>query len=314
MRSRSSGSRAGCSSGATRGHDAALTSRAFGRFACIDWSGARGGPQRGIALALCVAGDAAPRPVPPSDAPHWTREAMLRWIAHQAAEASDLLIGMDLSMSLPFADAGAFFPGHAASPVSARALWRLVDTMCARDAHLGIDGFVDDPGFAPHFRRHGGREGAAFGGGGGRLRVVERRPGSGTPASGFNLVGAKQVGRASLAGMRLLHRLDGAVPVWPFDPLPDRGPAIVEIYAGIAARAAGRPPGRSKIRDAAALDMALERLVSDPHAPLARYDDHLTDAIVGAAWLRRAAADATLWRPAGWEAVRMTEGWTFGVG
>lgn len=287
--------------------------RRFAQFACIDWSGARGRPQPGIALALCAAGGAAPRPVPPEAGRHWDRMAMLRWIVARAADAADLLIGMDLSMSLPFADCGRFFPGHDAAPASAPELWHLVDTMCVGDAHLGVDGFVDDPAFAPYFRRHGGREGAAFGGGRGRLRVVERRPGSFAPASCFNLVGAKQVGRASLAGMRLLHRLGGAMPVWPFDPLPERGPAIVEVYTGIAARAAGRPPGRSKIRDAAALDDALDRLGSAAHAPLARYDDHLTDAIVGAAWLRRAAGDAALWRPEELAAVSATEGWTFGV-
>ena len=75
--------------------------------------------------------------------------------------------------------------------------------------------------------------------------------------SNFNLVGAAQVGKASLAGMRLLHRLSGRMPLWPLDPVPAKGPLLVEIYTSLAARAAGLPPGRSKIRDGAVLDAAL---------------------------------------------------------
>ena len=48
------------------------------------------------------------------------------------------------------------------------------------------------------------------------------------------------------------------MPVWPFDPLPVTGPAIVEIYTSIAARDAGLPRGRSKMRDRTSLEAALE--------------------------------------------------------
>jgi hypothetical protein len=112
----------------------------------------------------------------------------------------------------------------------------------------------------------------------------------------------------------VLHRLAGRIPVWPFDPLPDHGPAIVEIYTTIAARAAGIRKGLSKMRDAAALDTALAGLGSDPHTPLPRYDDHATDAILTAAWLRANAARPALWHPRGMTVqVAATEGWTFGV-
>ncbi|WP_204315773.1 hypothetical protein, partial [Stenotrophomonas maltophilia] len=68
------------------------------------------------------------------------------------------------------------------------------------------------------------------------------------PYSCFNLVGASQVGKSSLTGMRVLHRLRGKVPLWPFDPLPEAGPVLVEIYTALAARAAGMRKGISKIR------------------------------------------------------------------
>jgi hypothetical protein len=135
-----------------------------------------------------------------------------------------------------------------------------------------------------------------------------------SPTSCFNLVGAAQVGKSSLTGMRVLHRLAGRVPIWPFDPLPSHGPVIVEIYTTIAARAAGIRKGLSKMRDAASLDAALAKLGSEPHQPLARYDDHATDAILTAAWLRANADRPELWTPATMTAhIAQTEGWTFGV-
>ena len=288
--------------------------RRFARFACLDWSGAQGERQPGIALALCDEGDDTPALIRPSGG--WSRHAALGWIRDHAA--ADMLIGVDFSAALPFADEGAYFPGWPDSPADARGLWALVERLCHADAHLAAAGLVDHAHASRHFRRHGGRLGDRFGTRpGGRLRVTERRVRELlgiTPQSGFNLVGAAQVGKSSLTGMRLLHRLDGIVPNWPFDPVPAAGALLVEIYTTVAARAAGVARGRSKLRDAGALDEALAKLGSRPHAPLARYDDHSTDAIITAAWLRRAAAKPASWSPACLDpTLAATEGWTFGV-
>ena len=246
----------------------------------------------------------------------WSREAVLGWLLRLGESQSNTLIGLDLSPGLPFVDADAYFPGGpTGQPRDARALWRLIDETCRDEPHLGASSFADHPAFAPHFRRHGGREGAAFGGGAGRFRAVEHRQRDCgvSPVSCFNLVGAAQVGKSSLTGMRVLHRLAGRVPVWPFDAVPERGPLIVEIYTSIAARAAGVRRGRSKLRDGHSLDAALAQLGTQPHAPLAKYDDHSTDAILPAAWLRAVADHPALWNPPGLDAVRHTEGWTFGA-
>jgi hypothetical protein len=48
--------------------------------------------------------------------------------------------------------------------------------------------------------------------------------------------------------MRLLRRIDGRLPIWPFDPLPDGGSVVVEIYTSIAALAAGLRKNRTKVR------------------------------------------------------------------
>ena len=283
----------------------------FTHFAVADWSGAVGERQKGIAIAICQEGNAAPLLVRPGHI--WSRQDVLEWIIAEMPQ--DTLLGLDLSPALPFADAGSYFPGWLESPLDARALWALVDDMCQDDPHFSVSSFVDHPEASRHFRRHGGRTGDHFGIGRGRLRVVEQRQREQqlSPYSCFNLVGAAQVGKSSLSGMRVLHQLAQRLPVWPFDRVPHSGPTIVEIYTSLAARAAGIRTGLSKIRDAAALDEALDTLGSAPHVPIATYSDHATDAILTSAWLRTAATDMTLWNPLGLAEVANTEGWTFGV-
>ena len=240
---------------------------------------------------------------------------MLDWLLHDLP--GEALVGFDLGISLPFADRGAFLPGWSESPADARALWALVDRLCADEPHLGVNAFVDHAEAAHHFRRHGGREGRLFGGGRGRFRRTELAQAAMgcRPYSNFNLVGAAQVGKSSLSGMRLLHRLERRIPVWPIDPLPQAGPVVVEIYTTLAALAAGRAPGRSKMRSHAELDAALtsQAIASAPAGGTGPIDDHASDALLTAAWLRRAACNPALWQPAGLDAVAHTEGWTFGA-
>lgn len=287
--------------------------RRFRHFAVADWSGAKGERQKGIAIALCSIGREAPVLVRPDRI--WSRAEVLEYLIEELPD--ETLLGLDLAPGLPFADTGAFFPGWLESPADARELWALVDLISADDPHLAVSAFVDHPEASRYLRRHGGRRGDRFGEqGSGRLREVERRQRDHglSPYSCLNLVGAAQVGKSSLSAMRLLHRLAGRLPVWPFDPLPPYGSVIVEIYTSLAARAAGIGKGRSKIRDGAALDRALTALGSAPHAPLTHYSDHATDAILTAAWLRANAGRPELWSPAGLSPVlARTEGWTFGV-
>ena len=286
----------------------------FTEFAAIDWSGAQGHRHKGIAVAMCRVGDAAPVLVsPPGAAAAWSRPDVLDWLVDRSDSA--MLIGLDLSPAFPFVDHAGYFPGWAESPADARALGATVEALSADAPHLSVGGLLLDPEIRRHFRQH--RDcGDLFPAGAGRMRVCEigQRTMGFSPTSCFNLVGAAQVGKSSLTGMRVLHRLAGRLPIWPFDPLPETGPAIVEIYTTIAARAAGIRKGLSKMRDAAALDRALAALGSDPHTALARYDDHATDAILTAAWLRANADRRDLWTPEGLTPhIARTEGWTFGV-
>ena len=286
----------------------------FRHYVAIDWSGAAGERHKGIAVAVA---DAAGGP-PVLVRHHWSREDILALLRDLPP---DTLAGLDLGLSLPFADCGAFFPGWDESPTDARSLWALVERLSAADPHLGAQGFVDHPQASRFFRRHGGREGAAFrcddaAHGRGRFRVteIEQAAMGCKPYSNFNLVGAAQVGKSSLTGMRVLHALGDAVPVWPVDPLPPSGSILVEIYTTIAAMAAGRSAGRAKMRSYAALNEALAALGSPPVAGTGALDDHATDALLAAAWLRTIAHRPELWTPAKMTPeIARTEGWTFGV-
>lgn len=281
----------------------------FTRFVGIDWSGAKGARHPGIVVASVGVGDAAPVIVPPPGA-SWSRTGVLGWLRALAATGERALIGMDFSFSAPFVARGAYLPGVDA-PTNARAFWAYVDACSGEDEDLGAGGFV--AAHRAHFWM-----GAADGAKADFLhwRVCEAafiRGGGGQASTVFDCVGAAQVAKASFAGMRLLHRLGDAVAVWPFDPVPDTGPVLVEIYARAFLRRAGGRGG--KLRDAGSLNTALAGLGSRAWVGCETLSDHATDAIVTAAGLRDAAGDAGLWAPAGLTpAVAASEGWTFGVG
>ncbi len=232
---------------------------------------------------------------------------MLEWLLAQRDEP--LLTGFDFSFSAPFVARGAHLPGETGT-ADAPALWTYVDAH-SPDADLGAASFLEARR-GRHFYL-----GAADGPKRDFLhwRVCEVTPAGDTkPSTVYDAIGAAQVAKASFAGMRLLHHLDGRIPIWPFDAIPGKGALVIEIYTAIAARAAGMRKGTSKIRGSAALDRALAAIGVRPHHLLASYDDHATDAILTAAWLRANARRRELWHPTMMtEGIAQTEGWTFGV-
>ncbi|QGP80150.1 hypothetical protein [Sphingobium sp. CAP-1] len=278
------------------------------RFAAIDWSGAKGARHKGIAVALCETGDAAPRLIA-APGGLWSRQGVADWLVAAAREVPTLF-GFDFSFAPPFVARGAYLPGDVV-PTDGPAFWTYVDAMCD-DADLGAASLLE----VAH-RRHfyfGKADGV-------KADYMHNRAceahynagGGGKPSTVYDAIGAAQVAKASFAGMRMLHHVRPHVPVWPFDPRPATGSLVVEIYTSIAARAAGRPKGRTKMRDSAALDDALAVLDCARHEG-AMPDDHGADAIVTAAWMRRAASDPALWTPAPMTAqIARTEGWTFGI-
>lgn len=290
--------------------------RPFSHYISIDWSGAKGSHHKSIAMAVAHA-DGGP-PVLVKRDRGWSRNEILAVLRDELPD--DSFVGVDLGISLPFKDCGAYFPGHPDSPNNATDLWALIDRTCLADEHLSANSFVEHTDFAEYFL-HGQRRGAHFGCDGathrnGRLRVAEHAQAAIglRPTSNFKLVGASQVGKSSLTGMRVLHRLRGHIAAWPIDPLPQNGPVIAEIYTSIAALAAGRTTNTAKIKTREELDDALIALGSPPLGGAGTIDDHSSDALLTAAWMRANAHRPELWSPAGMtREVAQTEGWTFGV-
>jgi hypothetical protein len=279
----------------------------FERFAAIDWSGAKGGRHKGIAIALCTEGKAAPVLVRPDHV--WSRTEVLDWLLETAVQAPTLY-GFDFSYAPPIAERGAYFPGEAAPPAEAKALWAYVDALCA-DEDLGAASFMDIH-HRPHFYF-----GAADGAKANFMhhRVCEHAfnaTGGGKASTLYDAVGAAQVAKASYAGMRLLHRLGGRIPVWPMDRAPAEGSLVVEIYTRVFIRLAGLP-GR-KVRTREQLGEALRGLGSAAPRLAADPSDHETDVLIAAAGLRAIADDPRYWRPEALSPdLARTEGWTFGV-
>ena len=279
----------------------------FAAYVAIDWSGAKGRRHKGIAIAE-ARGESAPRLVRPGHV--WSREEVLAWLIKRAAK-EPTLFGFDFSFAPPLIERGEYLPGEPKVPKTAREFWAYVDSRCD-DEDLGAASFLETAhrrhfyfgiadgvkaGFM-HFRRCDARLNAQ----GGRKT-----------ASAYDAIGAAQVAKASFAGMRFLHRLDGKVAIWPMDPLPEGGSAVVEIYTRIYLRRAGM--SGTKLRTLAALNLALEGLGSAPVRLRFVPNDHQTDALVTAAGMRALASQEP--RAFDPEAltpdIARTEGWTFGV-
>ena len=278
----------------------------FHAFIAIDWSGAKGRKHRGIAIAE-ARGDAPPRLIRPGHV--WSREEVPYWLIKRAAK-EPTLFGFDFSFAPPLIERGEYLPGEADVPSTAREFWAYVDERCD-DEDLGAASFLEQV-----HRKHfyfGIADGvkANFV----RFRQCDaqlNRQGGRKTASAYDAIGAAQVAKASFSGMRLLRRLDGKVAIWPMDPLPDHGSAVVEIYTRIYLRRAGM--SGTKLRTRADLNRALEGLGSKPVRLRFEPNDHQTDALVTAPGMRALAGDPRAFRPAGLTPeIARAEGWTFGV-
>ena len=281
--------------------------RRFETFVAIDWSGAKGRKHKGIAVAE-ARHEAPPRLVRPGHV--WSREEVLAWLLKRSSR-EPTLFGFDFSFAPPLIERGEYLPGEPDVPTTAKEFWAYVDQQSS-DEDLGAASFLE----------HVHRKHFYFGITDGvksnfmHFRQCDARlnaKGGRKTASAYDAIGAAQVAKASFAGMRLLHRLDGRVAIWPMDPLPEQGSAIVEIYTRIYLRRAGL--SGTKLRSLLALNEALRALGSRPSRLAFDPDDHQADALITAAGMRQLATDEPhAFGPEGLSPrIARTEGWTFGV-
>jgi hypothetical protein len=279
----------------------------FTSYVAIDWSGAKGRRHKGIAIAE-ARGDAAPRLIRPGHI--WSRAEVLAWLLRRAAK-EPTLFGFDFSFAPPIVERGEYLPGEPHVPKTAREFWAYVDSKCD-DEDLGAASFLEQA-HRPHFY-FGIADGVKAGFM--HFRQCDARlnaQGGRKTASAYDAIGAAQVAKASFAGMRFLHALDGKVAIWPMDPLPEHGSAVVEIYTRIYLRRAGLTG--VKLRSRAELNRALEGLGSPPARLRFEPNDHQTDALVTAAGMRLlATTEPRAFDPeALTPEIAQSEGWTFGV-
>jgi len=278
----------------------------FESYVAIDWSGAKGQRHKGIAIAEARR-DAPPLLIRPGHI--WSREEVLKWLLRQA-EREPTLFGFDFSFAPPFIERGAYLPGESGVPATARDFWAYVDAL-SDDQDLGAATFLE----------HAHRRHFYFGIADGvkadfvRFRICDAHlnaQGGRKTASAYDAIGAAQVAKASFSGMRLLHRLDGRVAIWPMDPLPDGGSVVVEIYTRIYLRNSGM--SGKKLRTRVELNRALSGLGSESVRLKFEPNDHQTDALVTAAGMRALLTDPQAFSPPGLTLeLSQTEGWTFGI-
>lgn len=284
---------------------------AFDAFWAVDWSGARAG-YRGVAAARAQAETSAVAAVsPPRGAASWTRTALVERLVHEIASGRRLLIGFDFAFSFARGSRSALGLAQCETP---QKIWAEVDRRCMGAADCYGGAFVERAPAGIYWRR-----GARPAGWDEGLRVVDvhARTVSGVrPESMLKLVGTKQVGLASLAGMRALHALRLAtgdrLALWP-GPVARGQSVVVEIFPTLFRRAA--LGGLAKIRDGATLQRALATWKATApralrHSPV--LSDDLTDALVSAAALRHIARSPRAFDPPK-DPAAAGEGWIFGV-
>jgi hypothetical protein len=286
----------------------------FDAFIAIDWSGAAGN-YAGIAVAVCNTGRAAPRLVRPPSARRWSRQSIAEWVMSRLGVGSRLLIGFDFAFGFPYEPEHGYLAGLASGIDDIGGLWSLIEMQSCGESDFGCSRFVACPDYASLFWASGSKPVYWVE----RKRLTEHACAEATrtrPDTLYKMLGSKQVGKASITGMRVLRHVRSLsrdlVAIWPFDTV--RTSCIVEIYPTMFRWRATR--SLAKIRSRSELDRALRQLRSRPMPMngVTEYSDHETDALLSAAGLRLIAGDPDVWTPGPIASPRVQrEGWIFGV-
>ena len=314
----------------------------FTDFIGIDWSGAniklsKGNPA--LAVGHCQTCDGPPRLILPENGGAWTRQAIADFIVAISREPAErrVLIGIDCNFGYCHAvGMRQFGPSYTSYD-----LWQAVEKAAAETPGAESQDF-----YAGAYARHP-VFGQAFWTKGPQpdwfipeklMRQTEKHciaQSLGRPESPFKLIGAKQVGKGGLAGMRmglfLKEQLGSDLCIWPFekDTCGEARTVITEIFPRqFLVRAGFR---QQKIHSAADFTDALYRLgvCADANQVLPllstldfaqdRTISDKTDALCAAVGLRMLCGQKLhvpvdlFHPPAMTRAAQICEGWIFGV-
>lgn len=290
--------------------------RNFDVFCGIDWSGAKSPVNtKSIAVSVCSRAPNSLELFPDIR----SRQAVADWIEVQAKSlvSKRMFIGIDCN----FGYARKIGAKQFGVDYSYRDLWTAVEDANQDTPNFFAGGFWGHSTYKDYFWETGKKpEGFDM-----PRRVTETacgEAGIGWPESPFKLIGAKQVGKGGLAGMRMAYylkqKLGDQICFWPFErELADKAQIVIsEIYPRQFIKRAGL--GNKKL-DAYSLNEALAYFKTAPLC-LNSVSDHDADALVSAAGLRYWCGEDVhipnaLSHPKQLsEKEALTEGWIFGVG
>lgn len=292
----------------------AICTAKFERYVGMDWSGAKS-PLRShaVAIATCYADDQL---APSFETDKLSRTDAFNYISELIESKQRCFVGIDCNFGYSL-DVGKKQFGENAH---FQDLWDTVEQTNADNPNFFAGAFWTHPKYSKYFWTQGKQP---------EWFSVERlrryteqlatQSGLGIPESPFKLIGAKQVGKGGLAGMRMVHRLKeehgDKVAIWPYEAekVDEARVVISELYPRLFIRHAGF--GNSKIRELESLNAVLEHFSCLPIASDIEINDHLSDAIIAATGLRwffqnHQALDTSYLPP---QAIQF-EGWIFGVG
>ena len=204
----------------------------FERLVAIDWSGAKSSSKK-IQVAAYEPATNQVSLLYPRRGINWTRSKIWGEFFEENPGDGAGVIGFDFAFAYPYCDERAYFPGHPQSPGSVTCLWAKVDELCPCEPDLyGGPFYLERQALFADYLMYQRYTGCMYQE---RFRKTDRvcqDAGLHNISSVFKCVGAT-VGIGSVAGMRMLHRIDSneAAQIWPFCGKPaSRGTTVVEIY------------------------------------------------------------------------------------
>lgn len=289
--------------------------RNFDQFVGIDWSGAKSPIRtKSIALAFCDQGQEAPKLLQHVR----SRTAVAEWIEGLIENKKRTLIGIDCN----FGYASSIVEKQVSKGAKAQNLWNKVDEVNHDHSNFFAGNFWADKRYASDFWTEG-KMPKGFEMPKRQTEIVCAQNGYGRPESPFKLIGAKQVGKGGLSGMRMAHyfklKLGAKIAIWPFDKNYNEAQIVMtEIYPRQFLMRVGH--GTTKVRDIATLNDILPFFKSEMIDNKEAITDHDTDALVSAAGLRYLCGmkdiipQSIVNPPSMTLAAQEREGWIFGVG
>ena len=288
----------------------------FDKFVGIDWSGAKA-PINSKSIAVASLSKNKDNLKLHSEIR--SRNAVADYIHSLAMGNKRTLIGIDCN----FGYADEIVKKHIGPNGTAYDLWAHVDLVNQEHSNFFAGNFWQHKNYKDDFWIEGKMQ-AGFKMPQRATEIICAKNGYGNPESPFKLIGAKQVGKGGLAGMRMVHYLKNIlgnkIAIWPFDNTQICNQArvvITEIYPRQFIMRTGK--GVRKIRQLIDLKEILN-LFHVKQEKIPNFTDHDSDALVSAAGLRYLCGmenDVSLNVSKPFEMpekAKLTEGWIFGVG